>query len=370
MKARKILPWVAAAVLVLVCTGVALAFGMGNVDGVWSTIDSGEGATCDRWATGPGNSPTTVQNSWWNQTGLNTDENQVRYGETGSTSNCSSGTPVGFASQSGFGFDGVNDVAEPLTENTAFLMGRFTHYNNPIGASNAFGYVDLSITVSGIACTLTPNPVEGSTMSFAYRFNLDETPNQQPCAYSPIIPATNYCPDKVTVGAAPPAQAFTCTGEGIYTVTIIGFQPIALTADCATQEYDAGAVTTGFVTQENAENDACLWGKITSYVPTAVELRSFTGTGEGKSVKLSWETASELDNLGFNLYRTERPNGTKNKINEALIPANVPPGSPAGAVYDYVDLDLAPRHGYWYWLEDVDINGRTMLHGPVVVKVR
>jgi hypothetical protein len=77
-----------------------------------------------------------------------------------------------------------------------------------------------------------------------------------------------------------------------------------------------------------------------------------------------------LDNLGFNLYRAERPNGTKNKINEALIPANVPPGSPAGAVYDYVDLDLAPRHGYWYWLEDVDINGRTMLHGPVVVKVR
>jgi hypothetical protein len=378
MKARKILPWVAAAVLVLVCTGVALALDLGNVDGVWSTIDSGGGATCDGWATS--NPFAGSDTSTAIQTPPNTDENQVRYGNpavsgVGCPDNDNSDGYTWtqeFNLQSGFGFDGVQDVSGPLVKDQPFLLGRFTHYNRPISApDNAFGYVDLNVTVSNVQCTGGGAPSEGSSMAFNYRFQLDETSNTVgTCAYSPIIPADNYCPDKVTVSGAPPAQQFTCVGEGNYTVTILGFIPIDLGVDCADQQYNSGAVTGNFITQENAENDACLWAQITDYVPTAVELRSFTGTGAEKSVKLSWETASELDNLGFNLYRAERPNGLKTKINEALIPANVPPGSPAGAVYDYVDLDLAPRHGYWYWLEDVDINGRTMLHGPVVVKVR
>ena len=51
-------------------------------------------------------------------------------------------------------------------------------------------------------------------------------------------------------------------------------------------------------------------GEVEDYyfaVPTAVKLLSFTATGQKKAIVLNWETASETDNLGFNLYRSERP---------------------------------------------------------------
>ena len=40
-----------------------------------------------------------------------------------------------------------------------------------------------------------------------------------------------------------------------------------------------------------------------SAVATAVELMSFEARGRDGAVELSWETGSEVDNLGFHLYR-------------------------------------------------------------------
>ena len=109
--------------------------------------------------------------------------------------------------------------------------------------------------------------------------------------------------------------------------------------------------------------------------PTAVELRDFTATGEEMSVRLDWATTSEVDNLGFNLYRSESPDGGLMRINADLIPSTAP-GSLEGAVYRYVDTgselpsgQLTPNKEYYYWLEDVDIYGSTSLHGPESARV-
>ena len=99
--------------------------------------------------------------------------------------------------------------------------------------------------------------------------------------------------------------------------------------------------------------------------PTAVKLLWFKARGYAGLVKVGWETASEIDNLGFNLYRSEQAKGPKTKLNSSLIPSQVPPGSPFGAVYGYKDRNVQPGKIYFYWLEDVDIYGRTGLHGPV-----
>ncbi|NIV32131.1 MAG: hypothetical protein GWN58_22420, partial [Anaerolineae bacterium] len=39
--------------------------------------------------------------------------------------------------------------------------------------------------------------------------------------------------------------------------------------------------------------------------PTAVELASFDAAAQGNGVLLNWETANEIDNVGFNIYRAE-----------------------------------------------------------------
>jgi len=100
----------------------------------------------------------------------------------------------------------------------------------------------------------------------------------------------------------------------------------------------------------------------------AVQLLLFEATGREEFIELSWETASETDNLGFNLYRATSLDGESIKINAELMPSQVPPGSPFGAVYEYEDTTVILYVTYYYWLEVVDIYGQSELHGPVSAK--
>jgi carboxypeptidase T len=99
--------------------------------------------------------------------------------------------------------------------------------------------------------------------------------------------------------------------------------------------------------------------------PTSVEVLSFTATGRGTAITLAWETHSEVDSVGFNLYRVDEPDGRKTQINENLIPTLAPPGSAFGAVYEYTDAPVTGGRTYYYWLEAVDIHGHAQLHGPI-----
>jgi len=101
--------------------------------------------------------------------------------------------------------------------------------------------------------------------------------------------------------------------------------------------------------------------------PTAVTVSSFTASGGSNAVTLNWVTASEADNLGFNVYRAETADSARTRVNQALIPSLVNPGSPTGARYTYVDARIdKTRQAYYYWLESVDTRGHGELHGPVV----
>jgi hypothetical protein len=99
--------------------------------------------------------------------------------------------------------------------------------------------------------------------------------------------------------------------------------------------------------------------------PTAVTLASFTAEADAESVNLAWETATEVDNAGFNLYRATSPGGPYTKVNDALIAAQGDPVS--GASYSFADT---PGYGVFYYkLEDVDYYGVSTLHGPLKVAV-
>lgn len=100
--------------------------------------------------------------------------------------------------------------------------------------------------------------------------------------------------------------------------------------------------------------------------PTSVLLLSFEALPQGAAILVTWETAHEVDNLGFNLYRAESPVGPMAQLNETLILPQVPPGSPFGATYEWLDESaLVPGQLYYYWLEDVNIYWQTRFHGPV-----
>ena len=100
--------------------------------------------------------------------------------------------------------------------------------------------------------------------------------------------------------------------------------------------------------------------------PTAVTLVSFEAALDGAAVLVTWETAMEIDNVGFNLYRSEAPDGPYVKLNESLIPSQAP-GAPFGAEYSWLDETVEPGVTYYYKLEDVEVGGLSTFHGPISV---
>jgi hypothetical protein len=98
---------------------------------------------------------------------------------------------------------------------------------------------------------------------------------------------------------------------------------------------------------------------------TAVNLLTFTATGKGIDVKLDWQTASESDNLGFHLYRADRPQGPYSRLTDKVIPAAV--YMTGSLSYAYLDRAVTRGKLYYYKLEDIDIHGKRTLHGPICV---
>ena len=102
--------------------------------------------------------------------------------------------------------------------------------------------------------------------------------------------------------------------------------------------------------------------RLTITGPTLITLSSFTASAKSGRVILSWSTESETDNAGFNIYRATAEDGEYIKINDYLIPAE---GSPTqGASYEFEDKDVQNRKTYYYKLGDIDLNGKSTMHGP------
>jgi len=100
--------------------------------------------------------------------------------------------------------------------------------------------------------------------------------------------------------------------------------------------------------------------------PLAVTLTSFKAARSHQGVVVRWRTGSEVDTLGFNVYRQR--NGHRVRVNRRLIPAlSVTRGGISGGAYSYVDR-RAPRHASLrYWLQEVDTSGHRTWHGPARV---
>ncbi len=96
---------------------------------------------------------------------------------------------------------------------------------------------------------------------------------------------------------------------------------------------------------------------------TLIELSELIADPGNKQITLQWNTASEIDNAGFNIYRATSEGGDYIRINSELIPSE---GNPVeGASYGFIDSGLKNRKTYYYELEDVDMNGTATMHGPV-----
>jgi len=102
-----------------------------------------------------------------------------------------------------------------------------------------------------------------------------------------------------------------------------------------------------------------------------VELRGFEASADNHTIRLHWQTQSEVQNLGFNILRRTQSEADfkmigSYKTNPALQGLG---NSSFGKDYFYEDSDVGKEQTYYYILEDVDFSGRIRQHGPVSGKL-
>lgn len=95
-----------------------------------------------------------------------------------------------------------------------------------------------------------------------------------------------------------------------------------------------------------------------------VFLSSFTALAGDGQVTLKWNTIGEVENLGFNVYRSLAAEGPYTKLTYALIPGAG--SSTEGHAYMYLDQEVLNGISYYYKIEDVALDGTTEMHGPVM----
>jgi protocatechuate 3,4-dioxygenase beta subunit len=99
-------------------------------------------------------------------------------------------------------------------------------------------------------------------------------------------------------------------------------------------------------------------------IRTAVELVAFSAqVVPYQGVTISWKTAYEVGNVGFQILRSVTVAGPYEALNSELVPPR------PDRTYSFADVTAKVGQTYHYRLADVDAMGRTTLHPPLTVVV-
>ena len=79
---------------------------------------------------------------------------------------------------------------------------------------------------------------------------------------------------------------------------------------------------------------------------------------------IKWATASEVDNFGFDIYRSEKEEGPFSKITETPIEGAGTSDSPS--YYKYEDDTIDPHKAYYYYVESISMDGVREHFTPVI----
>jgi hypothetical protein len=97
-----------------------------------------------------------------------------------------------------------------------------------------------------------------------------------------------------------------------------------------------------------------------------VTLSTFTADFINNAPTLYWETQSEVDNMGWNVYRnTQEDFSTSALLTEYMVPGHGTTTEPS--YYNFEDRIQNPEVGsvYYYWLESIDYSGISQVYSKV-----
>jgi hypothetical protein len=128
------------------------------------------------------------------------------------------------------------------------------------------------------------------------------------------------------------------------------------------------ATTTMSWTQTNSVPWAIGAVSLIPLAPTEAKLVSFEAARTTAGNRVRWQTGFEVNNLGFNLYRADK-SGARTRVTPTMIAGSAlmaGQGVALTAGRSYSWLDKQGKSDSEYWLEDVDLSGQRILHGPIL----
>ncbi|OQW94987.1 MAG: hypothetical protein BWK79_03970 [Beggiatoa sp. IS2] len=120
-------------------------------------------------------------------------------------------------------------------------------------------------------------------------------------------------------------------------------------------------------TNSDCRSGSCINGQCQS--SELAVLADFEAIPLENTVLLTWETAAELDNAGFHIWRAQVKDGQYidiTRLTAQLIPSKSMMDW-LGASYSYEDTTIMPGITYYYALEDIDFYGVSTVHLDMVV---
>ena len=165
-----------------------------------------------------------------------------------------------------------------------------------------------------------------------------------PAYYVPSTSSTGFATEESSNNLASDATGTThsAAGGGINSVAYASMNFVSATdlhiTSGSAAEDQAVDLSASFIRDIDSGLRSVPWdiGADDILATTAVELVSFSARGLEGSVELSWESASELNNLGFHLYRSTSEDGSYERITATAIPGLG--SSPVGTSYSYKDF--------------------------------
>ena len=108
------------------------------------------------------------------------------------------------------------------------------------------------------------------------------------------------------------------------------------------------------------------WTIATEDTPLPVTLSSFYAVYSNDNLSIKWTTESEVNNAGWNIYRSLGDINEAQQINSRLIQSE----GNSSQTCEYIFWDTIPLEQgqmYHYWLESVSFSGETNLFGPTFI---
>ncbi|MEW6127039.1 MAG: C25 family cysteine peptidase [Acidobacteriota bacterium] len=223
----------------------------------------------------------------------------------------------------------------------------------------------FTVNQSGTPCTYTLTPTSVNLNSEAQSGSVDLTTGNG-CSWKVVSQDSWITITSEAVGSGNGTTTFTVEANATGATRIGTIEFITLGSASPTGSAPAQVANEGFtITQAGT--------------PTAAKLIAFQATAYDQGVLLDWQSGEEINNLGFHLYR--ETGGKLIRITPEIVAGSaliVGSGTAlqSDKTYFWWDNSMADCglrmvncQGVAYWLEDIDLNGKRTLHGPVIPKI-